>query len=107
MHTKVTVLLSTNVRFLAWNDGGRKGGINSPTPTQIVAYISIICTVGSIITGLAIFKQYRAKGADTPLRAVMLVAVTELVIRFTPFTGHGSETYPEGTIRSRKARHHM
>ncbi|KAF8548336.1 hypothetical protein OG21DRAFT_1489468 [Imleria badia] len=68
-----TVLLSTNVGFLAWSDGGRTGKINAPTAAQIVAYISIICSVGSIIIGLAIFKQYRAKGADTPLRAVVVL----------------------------------
>jgi hypothetical protein len=68
-----TVLLSTNVGLLSWGDGGRKGGINSPTAVQIVTYISIICTVGSIIIGLAIFKQYRAKRADTPLRAVVVL----------------------------------
>ncbi|KAN0074706.1 hypothetical protein V8E55_011755 [Tylopilus felleus] len=70
---KATVLLSTNVGLLSWGDGGRKGGINSPTAVQIVTYISIICTVGSIIIGLAIFKQYRAKRADTPLRAVVVL----------------------------------
>ncbi|KAF9240272.1 hypothetical protein BU15DRAFT_74189 [Melanogaster broomeanus] len=41
--------------------------------TNIVTYVSIICSVGSIIIGLAIFKQYRAKGADTPLRAVTVL----------------------------------
>ncbi|KAH0831852.1 hypothetical protein J3R83DRAFT_12703, partial [Lanmaoa asiatica] len=68
-----TVLLSTNVGLLAWSEGGKTGGINSPSPEQIVTYISIICSAGSIITGLAIFKQYRAKGADTPLRAVVVL----------------------------------
>ncbi|KAF8125727.1 hypothetical protein EV363DRAFT_1225426 [Boletus edulis] len=68
-----TVLLNTNVGLLAWSDGGKKGGMNSPTAAQIVSYISIICSVGSIIIGLAIFKQYRAKGADTPLRAVVVL----------------------------------
>ncbi|KAG6376898.1 hypothetical protein JVT61DRAFT_926 [Boletus reticuloceps] len=72
-----TVLLTTNVGLLAWSDGGKKGGMNSPTAAQIVTYISIICSVGSIIIGLAIFKQYRAKGADTPLRAVMPIAIDQ------------------------------
>lgn len=73
--SQATVLLSTNVGLLAWSDNGKTGGINSPTPEQIITYISIICSVGSIIIGLAIFKQYRAKGADTPLRAVMPIVI--------------------------------
>ncbi|KAG8214399.1 hypothetical protein J3R82DRAFT_9392 [Butyriboletus roseoflavus] len=68
-----TVLLNTNMGLLAWSQSSNTGGIKSPTPEQIVTYISIICNVGSIITGLAIFKQYRAKGADTPLRAVVVL----------------------------------
>jgi len=68
-----TVLLSTNVGLLAWSDNGKTGEINSPTAAQIMTYISIICSVGSIIVGLTIFKQYRAKGADTPLRAVVVM----------------------------------
>ena len=70
-YLKATVLLSTNVGLLAWSDNGKTGEINSPTAPQIMTYISIICSVGSIIIGLTIFKQYRAKGADTPLRAVI------------------------------------
>lgn len=69
------MLLSTNTGLLGWTDGGRTGGLNSPAPEQIVTYISIICSVGSIIIGLAIFKQYRAKGADTPLRAVRPITI--------------------------------
>ncbi|KAI9568554.1 hypothetical protein HD554DRAFT_734973 [Boletus coccyginus] len=67
-----TVLLSTNMGFLAWADHNGSD-IHSPTAAQIVAYNSIICSAGSIIIGLAIFKQYRAKGADTPLRAVVVL----------------------------------
>lgn len=103
---KATVLLSTNVGLLSWGDGGRKGGINSPTAVQIVTYISIICTVGSIIIGLAIFKQYRAKRADTPLRAVTIDWYRHAT-RLTSFTGRSTETYPERALRSRKALHHM
>lgn len=101
------MLLSTNVGFLAWGDSGREGSINKPTAAQIVSYISIICSVGSIIIGLAIFKQYRAKGADTPLRAVMSITTHLALGLLTFFTGRGAETYPQGAIRSRKALHHM
>lgn len=106
LYSKATVLLSTNVGFLAWSDNGRAGEINSPTAAQIMTYISIICSVGSIIVGLTIFKQYRAKGADTPLRAVMPIAI-DLATPLTSFAGRGVETYPKRVIRSGKARHHM
>ncbi|KAG9315978.1 hypothetical protein JVU11DRAFT_3636 [Chiua virens] len=68
-----TVLLSTNVAFLAYNDQGKGSGVNDPTAAQIVTYISIVFSVGSIIIGLMIFKQYRATGADTPLGAVVVL----------------------------------
>ena len=68
--------MTTNVGLLSWADSGRIGGLESPTVSQIVTYISIICSVGSIIIGLIIFKQYRAKGADTPLRAVIPISIT-------------------------------
>ncbi|KAI6044852.1 hypothetical protein EDC04DRAFT_268866 [Pisolithus marmoratus] len=45
----------------------------SRSAVQIIIYTSIICSVGSIIVGLLIMQQYRAKGADTPLRAVTLL----------------------------------
>ena len=68
------MLLGTNMGLLSWSGSGNTHELSSPTPEQIMAYISIICTVGSILIGLAIFKQYRAKGADTPLRAVVPIA---------------------------------
>ena len=73
------MLLSTNVGLLAWSDNGKTGGINSPTAAQIMTYISIICSVGSIIIGLAISNRYRAMGADTPLRVVMPIAIDLLL----------------------------
>ncbi|KAF9222998.1 hypothetical protein BS17DRAFT_164929 [Gyrodon lividus] len=68
-----TVLLSTNVGLLAIGSVDDSGTRASRSAVQIVTYISIICSAGSIIIGLAIFKQYRAKGADTPLRAVTVL----------------------------------
>lgn len=100
------MLLGTNVGLLAWSENGKTGGINSPTAEQILTYISIICSVGSIITGLAIFKQYRATGVDTPLRAVMPIVI-DFPTGFTSFAGQGAETYPKTTIRSGKSCHHM
>ena len=69
------MLLSTNVGLLAWTDTNKTGPVSDPSLEQIVTYISTICSVGSIVLGLIIFKQYRAKGADTPLRAVMPIAI--------------------------------
>ena len=69
------MLLSTNVGLLAWTDAGKTGGVNQPSPEQIVTYISIICSAGSIVIGLIISKQYRAHSADTPLQAVMPVTI--------------------------------
>ncbi|KAH7885495.1 hypothetical protein F5I97DRAFT_2033940 [Phlebopus sp. FC_14] len=75
-----TVLLSTSVSVLAISSVDEAGRDGSRSAIQIVIYLSIICSVGSIIIGLAIFKQYRAKGADTPLRAV---AVLKRILRET------------------------
>ncbi|KAG1763635.1 hypothetical protein EDD22DRAFT_886664 [Suillus occidentalis] len=46
---------------------------SSRSGAQIVVYCSVICSIGSIIIGLVIFKQYRAKGADTPARAIIIL----------------------------------
>ncbi|KAL4081115.1 hypothetical protein J3A83DRAFT_4409219 [Scleroderma citrinum] len=68
-----TVLLSTSTSVLAINsvDNSTNGG--SRSAVQIAIYTSIILSVGSIAVGLAIFQQYRAKGVDTPLRAVAVL----------------------------------
>ncbi|KAH7885504.1 hypothetical protein F5I97DRAFT_1928878 [Phlebopus sp. FC_14] len=68
-----TVLLSTSVGFLQIGSIDQATQDGSRSAVQIVVYVSIVCSVGSIIIGLAIFKQYRAKGADTPLRAVTVL----------------------------------
>jgi len=58
------VLLSTSVPFLSFS-------VNAAV--TILTYCSLIMSAGSIIVGLAIFKQYRAKGADVPLKAVIIL----------------------------------
>lgn len=65
-----TVLLSTSVSVLAINSIDNAGVGGRRSSVQIAIYTSIILSVGSIAAGLALFQQYRAKGADTPLRAV-------------------------------------
>ncbi|KAF8843404.1 hypothetical protein BDN67DRAFT_964510 [Paxillus ammoniavirescens] len=68
-----TVLLSANIGVLAIGSVDDSTTHGSRSAVQIITYVSIICSAGSIIIGLAIFKQYRAKGADTPLRAVTVL----------------------------------
>ncbi|KAG1732408.1 uncharacterized protein EDB91DRAFT_1151752 [Suillus paluster] len=68
-----TVLLSTNVGFLAIGSVDASSADSSRSGAQIVIYCSVICSIGSIIIGLVIFKQYRAKGADTPVKAVTIL----------------------------------
>ncbi|KAG2147399.1 uncharacterized protein EDB93DRAFT_1147000 [Suillus bovinus] len=68
-----TVLLSTSIGFLAIGSVDSRGADGSRSAVQIVIYCSVICSIGSIIIGLIIFKQYRAKGADTPLRAIIVL----------------------------------
>lgn len=65
-----TVLLSTSVSVLAISSIDNAGIGGTRSSVQIAIYTSIILSVGSIAAGLALFQQYRAKGADTPLRAV-------------------------------------
>lgn len=68
-----TVLLSTSIGFLAIGSVDSKSADGSRSGAQIVIYCSVICSIGSIIIGLVIFKQYRAKGADTPARAITIL----------------------------------
>ncbi|KAG2147394.1 uncharacterized protein EDB93DRAFT_1146902 [Suillus bovinus] len=68
-----TVLLSTSIGFLTIGSVDSRGADGSRSGAQIVIYCSIVCSIGSIIIGLIIFKQYRAKSADTPLRAIIVL----------------------------------
>ncbi|KAG2123804.1 hypothetical protein DEU56DRAFT_828767 [Suillus clintonianus] len=68
-----TVLLSTNIGFLAIASVDASSTDSSRSGAQIVIYCSVICSIGSIIIGLVIFKQYRAKGADTPVKAITIL----------------------------------
>jgi hypothetical protein len=68
-----TVLLSTSIGFLTIGSVDSNNADGSRSGAQIVVYCSVICSIGSIIIGLIIFKQYRAKGADTPARAITIL----------------------------------
>jgi len=77
-HRQATVLLSTSVSVLAISSIDNAGIGGTRSSVQIATYTSIILSVGSIAAGLALFQQYRAKGADTPLRAVGLKSYSSL-----------------------------
>ncbi|KAI6095557.1 hypothetical protein EDD16DRAFT_1677592 [Pisolithus croceorrhizus] len=68
-----TVLLSTSVSVLQIGSIDAATAPGKRSAIQIIIYTSIICSVGSIVIGLLIMQQYRAKGADTPLRAVTVL----------------------------------
>jgi len=66
-----TVLLNANVAFLAIpsvdpNSNSSSGTIAATrTPAQIASYASIISSIGSIILGLLLIRQYRVKPIET------------------------------------------
>lgn len=68
-----TVLLTTSVTALQVGSIDTETGPRGRSVVQIMISISIICSVGSIAVGLVMMHQYRAKGADTPLRAVTVI----------------------------------
>ncbi|KAI6113989.1 hypothetical protein F5141DRAFT_1103497 [Pisolithus sp. B1] len=73
-----TVLLSTSIGVLQIGSIDAATAPGKRSAIQIIIYTSIIFSVGSIVIGLLIMQQYRAKGADTPLRAV---AVLERILK--------------------------
>ncbi|KAH7915469.1 hypothetical protein BJ138DRAFT_90292 [Hygrophoropsis aurantiaca] len=73
-----TVLLGTNIGFLGISSIDEATVPGSRSLIQIIIYCSTIGSLGSIIIGLVIFKQYRAKGADSLVTAV---AVLERLFR--------------------------
>ncbi|KAI5986105.1 hypothetical protein EDD15DRAFT_2298955 [Pisolithus albus] len=68
-----TVLLSSSVTALQIGSIDTATGPRERSTAQILISTSIICSVGSIAVGLLMMQQYRAKGADTPLRAVTVL----------------------------------
>ena len=69
------MLLSTNMGFLAWSDTDKTGPVSDPSVEQIMTYILMICSIGSIVSGLIVFKTCCDKDVDTLLRAVMQIAI--------------------------------
>ena len=56
------MLLNANVAFLAIPsvDPGK----HIRTPTQIASYLSILTSIGSVVTGLLLLRQHRTKPQD-------------------------------------------
>ena len=66
---QATVLLNANVAFLAIPSVD-PGSNNNRTAAQIVSYISIVTSTGSIIIALLLIRQYRVKPRETVEEAV-------------------------------------
>jgi len=56
------VLLNANVAFLAIPsvDPGER----NRSPTQLASYLSIVASIGSVVTGLLLLRQHRTKPQD-------------------------------------------
>lgn len=62
-------MLSVNVGFLAI-PGVVLTSNNTPTPSQIVSYLSLVASVGSIVVGLLLVRHHRTKQEEDPYGAV-------------------------------------
>ena len=62
------MLLNANVAFLAIP--GVDPANNTLTPAQFASYLSIIASLGSIVTGLLLLRQYRTKSQDATDKVV-------------------------------------
>ena len=56
------MLLNANVAFLAIPSVDLGNHIR--TPVQLASYLSVIASVGSVVTGLLLLRQHRAKPQD-------------------------------------------
>ena len=68
-----TVILNANVAFLALPSVDSGDGIR--TPSQVVSDISVIASIGGILIGLLLVRQYRVRPRDTVDEAVSLICV--------------------------------
>lgn len=62
------MLLNVNVAFLAVP--GVDPGNHTRTPAQLASYLSIVVSLGSIVTGLLLLQQYRAEPEDVVAEVV-------------------------------------
>ena len=70
------MLLNANVAFLAIPSVDM--GPDTRTPSQVISYVSVVCGIGSIITGLLLVRQYRVKPRDNVTEAVRISAQISL-----------------------------
>lgn len=65
-----TVMLSVNVGFLAIPGMVPTNNNNAtlpPTPSQIISYLSLVASVGSIVVGLLLVRHHRTKQEEDPV----------------------------------------
>jgi hypothetical protein len=65
-------MLATNVGFLAIQDlmPPSNGGWIQASPAQIASTMSLVYSIGSIITGLLLIRRHRTMGKQDPKTAV-------------------------------------
>ncbi|OBZ72779.1 hypothetical protein A0H81_07310 [Grifola frondosa] len=68
-----TVLLNANVAFLAIPSVDT--GADHRTPEQISSYLSILTSIGSILSGLLLIRYHRVKPRDKAANAVILTSM--------------------------------
>jgi len=73
------VLLNANVALLALPSVDL--GNHARTPAQFASYLSIITSLGSVVTGLLLLRQYRTTPQD-----VTEEVVSHLIRSFTPIS---------------------
>lgn len=64
------MLLNANVAFLAIQSVDEEPKLPERSPAQLASYVSIFCSIGSIILGLLLIRQNRTKTRDTAVEAV-------------------------------------
>ena len=83
------MLLNANVAFLAIPSVDP--GNHVRTPAQLASYLSIITSVGSVVTGLLLLRKHRAELLDTaervvshPIRCLLLTSLHSLPLAASP-----------------------
>lgn len=77
-------MLSVNVGFLAIPGIVPTNNNNTtlpPNPSQIISYLSLIASVGSIVVGLLLVRHHRTKQEEDPNGAVSQIGYTYTMLR--------------------------
>ena len=72
-------MLSVNVGFLAIPGVVPTNNSNHPTASQIVSYLSLIASVGSIVVGLLLVRHHRTKQEEDSAGAVSQIILTHML----------------------------